>query len=365
MNYTTPTALIVLSGIGGSVHAALSQSAITPPGGFVQAAAYPAGNGCMAGTPPGNDFTTPCGTGADFHEQAFSGAGTATAGASNSAPGAFGPISQSISGTAGLGFVRAVGSNAYTDYAPFANAILDGGWNESFTVSHPSLNGQGGYLVFRLRARGQMHTQGLSGSALVEVSPFKNHTPILWNPYYAQEGSDVGTTSGGFQSASWGLASYGLPDNRTVDAYVTMSVPITFGTPFTLGVYARAIAAQRSSGGFNGPSSDWLDFSTHGVEWAGITGVLNGGGGAVSGVTIVSGSGTDWNPPLGVCDSIDFNGDGLFPDTQDIDDFLSVFSGGPCSTGTCGDIDFNNDGLFPDTSDIDSLLSVFSGGACL
>ncbi len=65
------------------------------------------------------------------------------------------------------------------------------------------------------------------------------------------------------------------------------------------------------------------------------------------------------------CDAIDFNGDGLFPDTADIDDFLSVFSGGPCSTGTCGDIDFNNDGLFPDTLDIDSLLSVFSGGACL
>ncbi|MFO0832184.1 MAG: choice-of-anchor L domain-containing protein [Phycisphaerales bacterium] len=65
------------------------------------------------------------------------------------------------------------------------------------------------------------------------------------------------------------------------------------------------------------------------------------------------------------CDSIDFNADGLFPDTADIDDFLSVFSGGACPTGACGDIDFNNDGLFPDTSDIDSLLSVFSGGACL
>ncbi|HEX2838415.1 MAG TPA: hypothetical protein VHN77_09840 [Phycisphaerales bacterium] len=65
------------------------------------------------------------------------------------------------------------------------------------------------------------------------------------------------------------------------------------------------------------------------------------------------------------CDAIDYNGDGLFPDTADIDDFLSVFSGGVCSTGTCGDIDFNNDGLFPDTLDIDSLLSVFSGGACL
>ncbi len=65
------------------------------------------------------------------------------------------------------------------------------------------------------------------------------------------------------------------------------------------------------------------------------------------------------------CDSIDFNNDGLFPDTADIDDFLSVFSGGPCSTGTCNDTDYNNDGLFPDTLDIDSILSVFSGGPCL
>ncbi len=66
------------------------------------------------------------------------------------------------------------------------------------------------------------------------------------------------------------------------------------------------------------------------------------------------------------CDSIDFNGDTLFPDTQDIDDFLLVFAGGSCSNDpNCGDIDFNNDGLFPDTADIDSLLSVFSGGQCL
>ncbi|HEX2838791.1 MAG TPA: matrixin family metalloprotease [Phycisphaerales bacterium] len=67
-----------------------------------------------------------------------------------------------------------------------------------------------------------------------------------------------------------------------------------------------------------------------------------------------------------LCDDVDFNDDGLFPDTTDIDDFLSVFSGGPCSLDpTCGDVDFNNDGLFPDTADIDSYLSVFSGGPCL
>ncbi|HYF16216.1 MAG TPA: lamin tail domain-containing protein, partial [Phycisphaerales bacterium] len=50
-------------------------------------------------------------------------------------------------------------------------------------------------------------------------------------------------------------------------------------------------------------------------------------------------------PGIGGCDSIDFNGDGLFPDNQDLQDFLDVFGGGACSTGTCGDLDFNNDGL--------------------
>jgi len=69
------------------------------------------------------------------------------------------------------------------------------------------------------------------------------------------------------------------------------------------------------------------------------------------------------------CDSLDFNQDGLFPDTQDIADFLSVFGGGDCDPPNppqCNtDIDFNNDGLFPDTQDITALLSVFAGGPCL
>jgi hypothetical protein len=67
-----------------------------------------------------------------------------------------------------------------------------------------------------------------------------------------------------------------------------------------------------------------------------------------------------------VCDSVDFNNDGLFPDTLDIDDYLSVFAGGTCTNDpNCGDVDFNNDCLFPDTSDIDALLTVFSGGVCM
>jgi hypothetical protein len=64
------------------------------------------------------------------------------------------------------------------------------------------------------------------------------------------------------------------------------------------------------------------------------------------------------------CDSIDFNGDGLFPDDADLLDFLVVLAGGACSTGTCSDIDFNNDELFPDDGDLVAFLRVLAGGPC-
>ncbi|HYF15587.1 MAG TPA: hypothetical protein VD971_11005 [Phycisphaerales bacterium] len=64
------------------------------------------------------------------------------------------------------------------------------------------------------------------------------------------------------------------------------------------------------------------------------------------------------------CDTIDFNNDGLFPDNQDLVDYLSVFGGGGCSTGNCGDLDFNNDELFPDNADIEAIFRVFGGGPC-
>lgn len=76
-----------------------------------------------------------------------------------------------------------------------------------------------------------------------------------------------------------------------------------------------------------------------------------------------------WNTKFGSftaltpCD-IDFNNDGVFPDTLDVDDFISVFSGGPCSTGCCDGIDFNGDGVFPDSLDSDLFVEVFGGGSC-
>jgi hypothetical protein len=64
------------------------------------------------------------------------------------------------------------------------------------------------------------------------------------------------------------------------------------------------------------------------------------------------------------CDDLDFNGDGVFPDIQDVNDFIAVFGGGTCPTGTCDDIDFNNDGVLPDSQDLLDFIFVFGGGTC-
>ncbi|MFO0830950.1 MAG: hypothetical protein U0637_03795 [Phycisphaerales bacterium] len=152
-------------------------------------------------------------------------------------------------------------------------------------------------------------------------------------------------------------ASWSPPQSNTMlfhDVDVTMDQPLTqtVGTPFEVG-YSLFNASGNAGNSTGSPTPSDAQYVVATINWA-----------LPAGFSITSQRG--WTDPDGpACDPLDFNNDGLFPDTADIDDFLSVFSGGPCSTSTCNDLDFNNDGLFPDTSDIDALLSVFSGGPCM
>ncbi len=62
------------------------------------------------------------------------------------------------------------------------------------------------------------------------------------------------------------------------------------------------------------------------------------------------------------CDSIDFNNNQIFPEDQDIIDFLAALTTPPCPT--CSDIDFNNNHIFPEDQDVFDFFNVFAGGAC-
>ncbi|MFO0832871.1 MAG: choice-of-anchor X domain-containing protein [Phycisphaerales bacterium] len=134
---------------------------------------------------------------------------------------------------------------------------------------------------------------------------------------------------------------------------------LTFGTGS--GALYDGIAANGVDGAVLAPGSYYLAVGEFNSTFA--NGFVVTGGDAAGTFDISLHTNLSCGP---TCDTIDFNHDDLFPDTQDIDDFLSVFSGGACTNDpNCGDIDFNNDDLFPDTMDIDALLSVFSGGPCV
>ncbi|MFO0832333.1 MAG: PA14 domain-containing protein [Phycisphaerales bacterium] len=201
-----------------------------------------------------------------------------------------------------------------------------------------------------------------------------------------------------------------LPDFATLVPFLNASVP-NLNYASTTGVFATSTRSDNIGAVFTGyvrvPADDWYTLSlesddgsrlkvggvqivdndgSHGMIKvgggiglrAGLHAVrvefFEGGGGCGLIMRRKGTTGTDVVIPASdfarevPCDGIDYNNDGLFPDTADIDDFLSVFSGGPCSTASttgCNDVDFNNDGLFPDTLDIDAIISVFSGGPCL
>ncbi|HLP84047.1 MAG TPA: hypothetical protein VK157_06830 [Phycisphaerales bacterium] len=79
--------------------------------------------------------------------------------------------------------------------------------------------------------------------------------------------------------------------------------------------------------------------------------------------TMTPGSANIEECPAG-CDGIDFNGNGVFPEDQDVVDFFNVLAGADCPPGTCNDIDFNNNGVFPEDQDVVDFFNVLAGGTC-
>ncbi|MFO0830446.1 MAG: hypothetical protein U0637_01260 [Phycisphaerales bacterium] len=189
-----------------------------------------------------------------------------------------------------------------------------------------------------------------SASAQLKVGSWNPDTdPALSEQFrvYTFPPSDQFSATALLPLANYGSTTPTMAVNHSVDQPLTRTV----GTPFDI---AFCLVVGGNGGGNMSASTAPGDaeYITATIDWE-----------LPPGYTLTSVLG--WtDPDAPACDPIDFNADGLSPDTADIDDFLSVFSGGACSTGTCGDIDFNNDGLFPDTSDIDVLLRVFSGGPC-
>jgi hypothetical protein len=88
-------------------------------------------------------------------------------------------------------------------------------------------------------------------------------------------------------------------------------------------------------------------------------------------VSSICGSDTSTNATLtvaNICDTIDFNRNGVFPEDQDVIDYFNVLAGAPCPyllpLGVPCDIDFNNNEVFPEDQDVIDFFNTLAGGAC-
>jgi len=331
--------------VAGPARAGISQSTVSAPGGFMQAGSYASTSG--GGLIPGADLAASFGTGLDFHELAYSGDSSVA----QSAAGTSGQVTNSAAGETGMGYGRFSAFNSCPNSAFFATGAANGGWKETFSVSHPDLTGQAGYMVFQLRYRGSMEATGFAGAAGISTTGYKDNNELMMNPYFDRGGSDAISTDR--QRAQWALSTFGSPDSRVIDGVVTMAVPITFGQSFTLGLYAHARCGQRSVSGVGGISTATLDFSSGGVTWNGIVDVKTAAGASVTGYTITSGTGIDWSGPYTECVA-DLSGDGLV-DFADYLEFLNRFDAQDPS------VDFTGDGLV-DFADYLEFLNLYEAG---
>jgi hypothetical protein len=205
------------------------------------------------------------------------------------------------------------------------------------------------------------------GTVSLEV---RNDTPFVsvpwtWSADFAEDGS------------LWESGSF-LTIPTQLPTEIPLEFSFQFGVPRQLSITTRLITSAALTGGEDseGPFStevraNFFEIdpneaaSWRGLAWTGFKNV-QAAGQPVAVFNVVSGAGVDWTadqtPPA--CDDIDFNGDGIFPDNQDLVDFLLVFSGAPCPTSTCNDTDFNNDEIFPDNADLVTFLAAFAGQPC-
>jgi hypothetical protein len=225
-----------------------------------------------------------------------------------------------------------------------------GGWSEVFTITSPGLSGQTGYMQFMLDAKASLAATGATGSAQFQVTGYKDTTQLMINPLWDPGDSDPISTSA--QYGNWAIATFGDGESagKAVNDAVTFAVPFTFGTPFKLGIYAKAVAGMRSSGFVPGIGTATVGFDD-GLTWGGISAVYLENLTPVDGYTIVSGSGTDWSDAFDATpsDPADFNGDGAV-DGADLGLLLSAW-GTP-------DGDLNGDGT-TDGADLGLLLSAW------
>jgi len=165
--------------------------------------------------------------------------------------------------------------------ATFPLAAATAGWVDSWTVTptNPAFIGQSAVVHFDLSIDAdQLAIAGFNSLARLTVRPYVDDASVA--------------TPAGLQIQ--GQGQQGSPYQQTIDTTASFAVPIVLGTPFELGIFARATsgtASQAASNAINTVSSDAAS-----IAWEGITSVTVAG--QPIDVTVIADSGIDWTGPV-------------------------------------------------------------------
>jgi hypothetical protein len=165
--------------------------------------------------------------------------------------------------------------------ATFPQAVATAGWVDAWTVTplNPALIGQAAVLNFELQIEGD----------LLALAGFNSVARLAAKPY-----RDDASVSAPAIVSYQGQGQVGSPYQQTVDTPASFAIPFVLGTPFELGVFARAssgTASVASSNSINTVSSD-----ASSIAWNGITSITVAGQPVE--VSISTASGIDWSGPV-------------------------------------------------------------------
>ena len=197
------------------------------------------------------------------------------------------PVTATANGQATLGQIKLQAYSLATPAAGFAQAEATGGFLDVLTVIPLNATdiGKTASFSFLMHAEGTLAGQGVNFSfnsvAGLGIKPYINNASLL---------PDGPATA--FNVSGQGQNNF--PYNQTVNQDVLFTGTIVLGTSFELGVFARAIAGNASSGSVFQFNEATVDFSS-GLTWQGISAVTVAGN-AVA-YTLGSASGIDWTQP--------------------------------------------------------------------
>lgn len=221
--------------------------------------------------------------GADTWQSETLASGTATAASASSYISSGAPVSHEESSYAAFGLLgvyagASAGSNG-SGGGTYGNSLAR--FEDDITITAVGMDGQSGLVIFLLEVDGTLSSEYVT-EPLYEDSQSYAYASI----------SVLHNGNGVYGANRYAYANGATSGANFLDAPISVSIPFTFGTAFTLRV---ALQAQTTAYALFGANS--VSDLGHTLTWGGVVSVTSGGN-PVAGYSMDSTSGTNYISPI-------------------------------------------------------------------